>query len=139
MLHPIAPEFSNKQCNYYRQLKKHLENDDLPVVMFAYKEQWFGCLSHAAAVLVFLLPHLRLFLEDNPNITNRLACIVRNFLTVKYFKPVLVVFAVLGIQLVEPFYCHTVLSSGIMKSPSLMTSSLYFLAISTTASTTSKP
>ena len=76
--------------------------------MFAYKDQRFVCLSRAAAVVLFILPWVDLFLQKRLNITNRLACIDRGFLNIEYLIPVFTVFAAVGIQLIEPFYCKTI-------------------------------
>ena len=108
MLRLIAPEYSHKPWNYYRQFVHYLKEQDIKQVLFSYKDQRFGCLSRAAAVMVLIFPYIESFLENNPGITNRLACIVRSFLTIEYFKPALVVFGVIGIQLVEPFYSATI-------------------------------
>ena len=58
--------------------------------------------------MVFLPPWMDDFLDENPKITNRMACIVRSFLKVEYLKPTFTVFAALGIQLIEPFYSATI-------------------------------
>ena len=41
-------------------------------------------------------------------ITNRLACLVRELLQLQYLKPVLVVFAAMGVHLIKPFYAKTI-------------------------------
>ena len=78
------------------------------MVLFSYKDQRFGCLSRAAAVLLYNLEWLNLFLKENPSINNRLACLVRDLLEIPYIKAVLVVFASFGVHLIEPFYCRTI-------------------------------
>ena len=78
------------------------------MVLFSYKDQRFGCLSRAAGVLLFNMEWLSMFLDQNPQINNRLACLVRELLELPYLKVVMVVFAVLGLQVVEPFYCKTI-------------------------------
>lgn len=108
ILRLVAPEFQHKPWNYYKQFILHLQNSGVHQVLFAYKDQRFGCLSRAAAVLVFVFPWIESFLDNYPSITNRLACIVRSFLHVEYLKPAFVVFAALGIHLVEPFYSVTI-------------------------------
>ena len=108
MLRLIAPEFQHKPWNYYKQFLLHLQKHDIQQVLFANKDSRFGCLSRAAAVMTLLFPFLDNFLESNLGISNRLACIVRSFLNVEYFKPVFLVFGAFGIQLIEPFYCATI-------------------------------
>ena len=49
-----------------------------------------------------------MFLDQNPQINNRLACLVRDLLELPYLKVVFLVFAALGLQVVEPFYCKTI-------------------------------
>ena len=49
-----------------------------------------------------------MFLQSNPHISNRLACLVRGLLEIPYLKTVFVVFATLGVHLVEPFYARTI-------------------------------
>ena len=48
------------------------------------------------------------WLDQNPNVTNRLACLVRDFLKVEYLDIAFTVFAAFGIQLVEPFFANTI-------------------------------
>ena len=68
----------------------------------------FGCLSRAAAVLVYNYDHMSEFLSQNPHINNRLACLVIEVIAFPYLKVILVVFACLGVHLVEPFYARTI-------------------------------
>ena len=108
MLRLVAPELQHKPWNYYSKFALHLQDNGVQQVLFEYKDSRFGCLSRAAGVMVFLLPWMEDFLDENPQITNRLACIVRGFLNVEYLKPTFAVFAALGIQLIEPFYSVTI-------------------------------
>ena len=85
-----------------------LEEIVIRVGLFANKASRFGCLSRAAAVLLYHWSHLMEFLAGNPSINNRLACLVREVMELPYLKPVLVVFACLGVHLVEPFYANTI-------------------------------
>ncbi|QQP49510.1 Hypothetical protein FKW44_010212, partial [Caligus rogercresseyi] len=48
------------------------------------------------------------FLSQNPHISNRLACLVREVMELPYLKVVFVAFACLGVHLVEPFYARTI-------------------------------
>ncbi|KAJ8395923.1 hypothetical protein AAFF_G00026310 [Aldrovandia affinis] len=65
------------------------------------------CLK-AAAVLIYHYDHVAEFLSQNPYINNRLACLVRELMELPYLKVVLMVFACLGVHLVEPFYARTI-------------------------------
>ena len=108
MLKLVAPEYSHKQWNYYQLYTNFLEQKGVDMVLFSYKDQRFGCLSRAAGVLLFNMEWLAMFLDQNPQISNRLACLVRELLELPYLKVVFLVFAVLGLQVVEPFYCKTI-------------------------------
>ena len=77
-------------------------------MLFSYKDNRFECLSRAAAVLLYNYDHLTDFLKQNPHINNCLACLVREVLDLPYLKVLLVVFACLGVHLVELFYARTI-------------------------------
>ncbi|KAK1882685.1 ATP-dependent zinc metalloprotease FtsH [Dissostichus eleginoides] len=104
----VAPEYAHKPWNGYREFLLFLEQRQVFSVLFSYKDSRFGCLSRAAAVLIYHFGHLTEFLSQNPRINNRLACLVREVMELPYLKVVLVVFACLGVHLVEPFYARTI-------------------------------
>ncbi|KAI9548371.1 hypothetical protein NQZ68_010593 [Dissostichus eleginoides] len=104
----VAPEYAHKPWNGYREFLLFLEQRQVSSVLFSYKDSRFGCLSRAAAVLIYHFGHLTEFLSQNPRINNRLACLVREVMELPYLKVVLVVFACLGVHLVEPFYARTI-------------------------------
>ena len=104
----VAPEYAHKPWNRYKQFLLFLEQRHVSSVLFAYKDSRFGCLSRAAAVLIYNYDHLAEFMSQNPNINNRLACLVREVMDLPYLKVVLVVFACFGVHLVEPFYARTI-------------------------------
>ena len=108
ILRLVAPEFHHKTWNYYKDFRNYLKDNAAELVLFAYKDQRFGCLSRAAAVILYIKSYLDQWLEKNPNITNRLACLVRDFLKVEYIDIAFAVFATFGIQLIEPFFVNTV-------------------------------
>ena len=108
MLKLVAPEYSHKQWNKFKEFTEFLRLNDVDMVLFSYKDQRFGCLSRAAAVLLYNMEWLNLFLNENPSINNRLACLVRNLMEIPYIRAVLVVFASFGVHLIEPFYCRTI-------------------------------
>ena len=76
--------------------------------LFSYKDHRFGCLSIAAAVLLHNYESLTSFLDENPQISNKLACAVRELLNLPYLKVIFCAFASLGIHLIEPFYARTI-------------------------------
>ena len=104
----VAPEYVHKPWNYYKQFCCYLENKGVEITLFSYKDHQFGCLSRAAAVLLHNFEHLSSFLDDNPQISNKLACGVRELLNLPYLKVIFCAFATLGIQLIEPFYARTI-------------------------------
>jgi hypothetical protein len=126
MLKLVAPEYKHKSWNYYGQFTHHLEQRGVPLTLFSYKDQRcsfnhpiddihiepfpcrFGCLSRASAVLLFNYDHLEGFLSANPQISNKLACLVRELLNLPYLKVVYATFALLGVQIIEPFYARTI-------------------------------
>ena len=93
--------------------------------MFAYKDKRFGCLSRAAAVLLFLLEHISNFLSENPHIVNKLACLTRELLELPYLKTVFLVFNTLGVHLIEPFYAKTIENGATYSSLKVFYQKLY--------------
>ena len=108
MLKFVAPEFDHMSWNYYKLFDNFLKDNEISNMLFAYKDHRFGCLSRAAAVLLYNYEWLDLFLQTHPQITNRLACLNRNLFELDYIKVVFTVFAAFGVHLVEPFYCRTI-------------------------------
>jgi hypothetical protein len=104
----VAPEYDNKMWNKHRLFVDYLKKNDIDDVLFSYKDKRFGCLSRAAAVLLFYWESLSDFLDINSQITNRLSCLVRDLMSLPHLKIVFAVFAALGVHLVEPFYCKTI-------------------------------
>ena len=104
----VAPEYRHKPWNYYKKFVNYLQQKNVPVTLFSYKDKRFGCLSQAAGVLLHLMPHLMDFLSSNPQINNCLACLVREVLELPYLKVVYVVFAAIGLRIIEPFYSKTI-------------------------------
>ena len=102
MLKLVAPEYKHKSWNYFGL---YLEQRELDLTLFSYKDHQFGCLSRAAAVPVNNYEHLAGFLSDNPHISNKLACLVREL---PHLREVYCAFAALGVHLNEPFYARTI-------------------------------
>ena len=100
----VAPEYNAKPWNKNKQFLQFLDERGAHAVLFSFKDSRFGCLSRAAAVLLFHWEHLKEFLALNPAINNCLACLVREVMELPYLQHVLAVIACLGVQLVEPLY-----------------------------------
>lgn len=121
----VAPEYNAKPWNKNKEFLLYLEERGAQAVLFSYKDSRFGCLSRAAAVLLYHWDHLQDFLSINPSINNRLACLVREVMELPYLKPVLAVYACLGVHLVEPFYAHTISTEATHSKLKLFYISLY--------------
>ena len=76
--------------------------------MFCFKDARFGCLSKAAAIAIYTFDNISDYLEQFPDINNRLACLVMEVMDLPYLKAVLVVWAFLGLHHVGPFYAITI-------------------------------
>ena len=76
ILRLVAPAFLQKAWNYHDAFKKHHQNTFADVVLFDYKDQRFGCLSPACAIILYIKDYLIEWLAVNSGITNRLACFV---------------------------------------------------------------
>ena len=121
----VAPEFNAKPWNKNKQFLQFLEERGDHAVLFSYKDNRFGCLPRAAAVLLFHWDHLREFLSLNPDINNRLACLVREVMELPYLQPVLAAVACLGVHLIEPFYANTISTTSTHSSLKVFFISLY--------------
>ena len=108
MLKLFAPEYKHKSWNYFGLFTHYLEQRNVPLTLFAYKDHRFGCLSRASAVLLYNYEHINGFLSSNPHISNKLACLVRELQNLPHLKVIYAVFALLGVHLIEPFYSKTI-------------------------------
>ena len=81
MLRLVVSEFKHKSWNYFVQFAHYLEERGIPITLFAYRDQRFGCFSWASAVLLFNYEHIAGFPSKNPHISNKLACLVRELLS----------------------------------------------------------
>lgn len=104
----VAAEYAHKPWNRYKEFLLFLQQKGISSPLFAYKDSRFGCLSRAAAVLLHIYPYLLEYLDQNPGVNNRLACLAREVLALPYLKPVMAALAFLGVYLVEPFYARTI-------------------------------
>ena len=104
MLKFVAPEYSHTMWSYYKLFNSFLEQNEVETVLFSYQDQRSVCLSRAAGGLLLIMEWLAMFLDQNPQVNNKLACLVRDLLELHYLKVVFLVFASLGLQVFEPFY-----------------------------------
>ena len=88
----VAPEYSHKPWKRHKEFLHFLQQRKASNVLFSYKDSRFGCLSRAAAVLIYNYDHMSEFLNQN----NRIACLVREVMEFPYLKVILVVFACRG-------------------------------------------
>ena len=58
----MAPEYSHKPWNRYKEFLFFLEQRNVSSVLFSYKDSRFGCLFRAAAVLIYNYDYLDEFL-----------------------------------------------------------------------------
>ena len=54
MLRLVAPDFSYKSWNYYKDFTDFLEKKDVDNLLSSYKDHRFGFSSRAAAVLIYI-------------------------------------------------------------------------------------
>ena len=108
ILRLVAPEYSHKPWNRNKEYMAFLKESDLEGNLFCYKDTRFGCLSKAAAIAIYNFDNISDFLEQFSDINIRLACLVREVMDLPYLKPVLVVWAILGLHLVEPLDAITI-------------------------------
>ena len=104
----VAPEYKHKSWNYHGLYTYYLEQRGVELSLFSYKDASFGLLGRASAVLLHNQDHLEAFLSDHPHISNKLACLVRELMNLPHLKVIYACFALLGVQLVEPFYSRTI-------------------------------
>ena len=130
----VAPEYRHKSWNYHGLYILYLEERNIKTSLFAYKDQRFGLLGRASAVLLHNFPHLESFLADHPHISNKLACLVRELMNLPHLKVIYSVFALLGVQLVEPFYSITIDTKSTHSSLKVFYQGLYDSLTKTKAS-----
>ena len=77
MLKLVAPECSHKAWTFHGSYTNYVQERDQALTLFAYKDHRFGCLSRGAGVMLHNFNLLEGFLSINPQINNKLACLVR--------------------------------------------------------------
>ena len=97
----IAPDFNHKPWNKSADFSSFIK----PAQNFAkaLRKERFNRLVYLAAVVLHHRCQVQEFLQTYDTITNTLACIVRAFEDVEFINVFLVMAAVLGIHLIEPF------------------------------------
>ena len=104
----VAPEYKHKSWNYHGIFTHYCQERGIPLTLFAYKDHRFGCLSRASVVALVNYEALEGFLAANPQISNKLACLVRELQNLPHLKVIYFAFALLGVQLIEPFHAITI-------------------------------
>ncbi|MEM8948113.1 MAG: hypothetical protein AAGC99_02155 [Pseudomonadota bacterium] len=112
MLRLVAPKYSHKPWNIHCQIIIYLREMGLNGLLLAFKDSRFGLLSRAAANALYNYENVSSFLDDFPDINNHLTCLERKVMVLPYLKPVLVVWAILSLNLVESFYSRTIQHSA---------------------------
>ena len=121
----VGMELKHKPWNRGEEFKLFCTSQDKPYEMFLYKDERFGCFPKACAVCIFSRQALQDFLMTNPNIDNRLACLVRDIFQQEYAQLTMAVVAVFGIQLIEPFHAVTISKDSSHKSLQIFFRELY--------------
>ena len=57
----VAPEYRHKSWNYFGLYTNYLEQRSIPVSLISFKDQRFGLLGQASAVLLHNIDHLAAF------------------------------------------------------------------------------
>ncbi|QQP51201.1 Hypothetical protein FKW44_012475, partial [Caligus rogercresseyi] len=93
----VAPDYSHKPWNRYREFLLFLEQGRYPVCCFPTKTAGLD-----------VSPGQQQVPEPEPSINTRLACLVREVMELPYLKVVLVAFACLVYTWWSPFYARTI-------------------------------
>lgn len=121
----FGPEKSHKPWSCFARFKEFLKKRNQRMCVLPMKDFRFGCLSMCAAILLFHFDDFTEFLSDCTDVTNKLACLVRDALNLPYLQPVLVVLAAFGIQMISPFHAKSIETSTTHSSFQLFCSKLY--------------
>ena len=93
--------------------------------MFHLKDARFGALSKSSAIMCYHWQDFCSFLESHAYITNKLACLVRDALSLDYVKVVIAVLAAFGVHLVSPYHAITIVKTTTHTSEEVFLKSLY--------------
>ena len=104
-LNLFGPDKSSKPWNYYQEFSTFMKEKNKLVHLFSLKDAHFGKLSKCSAIMCYHWNDFSSFLESYSDITNKLACLVRDALNLDYVKVVIVV---IGVHLVSPYHAMTI-------------------------------
>ena len=121
----FGPENVQKPWNYYKDFCIFLKQQEKPVHLFQLKDARFGALSKSSAIMCHHWEDFSNFLETHGYITNKLACLVRDSLSLDYVKIVIAVVAVFGIQIISPYHAMTISTSATHSKLKVTFESLY--------------
>ena len=108
----VGLQMKHKPWNVSEPFKKFCLEQGKKYEMFLYKDERFGCFPKACAVCLYSRDLIQDFLLSHPDISNRLACLVRDIYSQEYVKRVLAVAAAYGVHLIEPFHATTISKSS---------------------------
>ena len=105
----VTHDIDHKSWNYA---------DEFDIFVFPVKnpakrlqKERFNSFVYTALITLFLDKHVSDFLAKFSNITNCLACIIRNFEGLEYLRVLAAVTVVIGVHLVEPYLSLTTSST----------------------------
>ena len=107
----FGPEKSHKPWNVYERFKTFMTRKNRKVCLVPLKDYRFGCLSMCSAVFLHHYEDFKEFLTEFSDVTNKLACLVRDALNLPHLLTVLVVFACFGIHVISPFHSKSIATS----------------------------
>ena len=106
-----------------------MKEKNKPVHLFSLKDAHFGKLSKCSAIMCYHWNDFSSFLESYSDITNKLACLVRDALNLDYVKVVIVVMAAIGVHLVSPYHAMTISQNATHKRLKVFYETLYNILI----------
>ena len=121
----FGPDNINKPWNYYKDFRIYLEQKEKSIHLFLLKEARFGALSRSAAIMCYHWDDFFSFLSSHDYITNKLACLVRDALSLEYVKVVVSVVAIVGMQIITPYHAMTISKTATHSKLKVMFESLY--------------
>ena len=121
----FGPDKSSKPWNYHRDFVTFMKAQNKPVYLFSLKDAHFGHLSKSCAIMCYHWNDFTSFLETYSEITNKLACLVRDALKLDYVKVVIAVVAAIGVHLVSPYHAMTISKKATHTSLEVFLKTLY--------------
>lgn len=104
----FGPDNIQKPWNCYKAFQVFMHRSSTPLHLFLLKDARFGALSKSSAVMCYHWDDFCSFLSSHEYVTNKLACLVRDALSLEYIKVVISVIAAFGLHLVAPFHAMTI-------------------------------